>query len=501
MLGSSCWAPGWSRFWCATGGPTRWSGKGLKPLALAAILAVLSLLAQAVPGLRAVGVVGLVASVALGFPLALAVGALRYRVWDIDPILVTTIVYGVLTVLITAVYVGMVVGFAALTGSRSAPPALLPLIAATALVAILFAPVKDRVSRAAKRLVYGVRASPYEALAALPHQLSETPAVDEVLPRTADALTRGLGVRLARVRVFLAGAPRVSWSPQAPPGPDPDLVTVPVRHLGEVVGDVSVLPSPDRPLSSADRRLLADLAAQAGPALRGVALATELRARIQQITEQSAQLRASRQRLASAQVEERRRLERDIHDGAQQRLIAVAMSLQAVEDLLTTDPDAGREALQACRDNLGRCIDDLRELARGVYPPVLAARGLPAALRARVRAVGGQVRVQTSDEVDARRFGPDIELAVYFACLEAMQNAAKHVPDAAVTVELGLAGDTLRFAVVDGGTGFDPGGVVEVGSGLLGMADRIGAVGGVVTVDSAPGRGTAVRGQVPVTRV
>ena len=469
----------------------------LRPLALAGVVAVLCLLAQGVPVLRGAGTVGLVAAVAVGFPLALAVGALRYRVWDLDPVMVNTIVYGVLTVGVTAVYVGVVVGLAALTGSGAGPPALLPSIAATVLVAVLFAPVKERVSRAARRLVYGVRASPYEALAALPHQLSETPAVDEVLPRTADALTLGLGVPRARVRAFLDGAPLVAWSPGPPAAGDLDLITVSVRHLGEIVGDVAVQPPPERPLGSADRRLLADLAAQAGPALRGVALAAELQVRIEQITAQSAQLRASRQRLAAAQVEERQRLERDIHDGAQQRLIAVAMSIQAAEDVLAADPDAGRAALRRCRDDLGRCIDDLRELARGVYPPVLAARGLPAALRARVRAAGGRVRVASSPAVDGARFGADVELAVYFACLEAMQNAAKHAPDAAVAVELSVADDTLCFAVIDDGAGFERG--RAGGSGLLGMADRIGAVGGVLTVDSAPGRGTAVRGRVPVT--
>jgi signal transduction histidine kinase len=458
----------------------------IKPLAFAACVAVLALAVQAIPQLRTAGVVCLVVAVAAGFPAALAVGALRYRLWDLDPIFVATIVYGVLAVLVAGVYIGAVVGFAAFAGSRVSQPALLPSIAATALVAVLFGPVKERVTRAARRLVYGVRASPYEALAALPHQLAETPAVDEVLPRTAGALTLGLGVPRARVRAYLDGTPLQAWSP-APPDDDPDLITVPVRHLGEVVGDVAVLPSADRPLGAADRRLLADLAAQAGPALRGVALAAQLQGNL-------AELRASRQRIVAAQAEERRRIERDIHDGAQQRLVALAVGIQGAETLLLTDPEAGRAALRRCRDDLGRCIDDLRELARGVYPPVLAARGLAAALRARGRS--GGVRVVATPAVDGLRFDPDVELAVYFTCLEALQNAAKHAPGATVTVSLDLVDGELRFAVTDDGAGFDPDTARGRGTGLLSMADRIGAAGGSLTVESAPGRGTAVRGSV-----
>ena len=471
----------------------------LKPLAFAASGAVLSLAVQAVPQLRPFGVLCLVICVAVGFPVALAVGALRYRLWDLDPIFVATIVYGALAVLIAGVYVGAVVGFAALAGARATPPALLPSIAATTLVAVLFGPVKERVTRAARRLVYGVRASPYEALAALPHQLAETPAVDDVLPRTAGALTLGLGVPRARVRAFLAGEPRVAWSPRAPDGAEPDLLTVPVRHLGEVVGDVAVQPWTDRPLSAADRRLLADLAAQAGPALHGVALASELRAHVDQITTQSAQLRASRQRIVAAQADERRRIERDIHDGAQQRLVALAVAIQAAEGVFLTDREAGREALQRCRDDLGRCIDELRELARGVYPPLLAARGLPAALRARARTSSTAVRILAAPELDGLRFGSGVETAVYFTCLEAMQNAAKHAPGASATVELGLVGTTLRFAVTDDGGGFDRDLAQARGTGLLSTADRIGAVGGSLTVEPAPGRGTTVRGEVPLS--
>jgi len=485
----------------------------LKPLAIAATAAAAFLLVQLVPGLRVVGVVGLVTAVAAGFPLALTVGVLRYRLWDLDRLLVGAIVYGALTALITGVYVGVVVALAALAGAHADSPPLPPLILATVLVAVAFGPVKERLARAARRLVYGVRATPYEALVALPRQLADALAVDEVLPRTAAALTLGLGVPSARARAFVeadqSAVTGTAWFPQPPPeGPEPELVVVPVRHLGVVVGDVAVQRPPDRPLGANDLRLLADLATQAGPSLRGVALAAELRARLEQITAQSVELQASGRRIAAAQADERRRLERDIHDGAQQQLVATGVAIELARDRLagavasgTVGPaglaEIAAEALARCRADVDRCVEDLRELARGIYPPVLAARGLAAALRARARRAPGDVRVVSSAGLDGVRFTPQVEIAAYFACLEALQNAAKHAGSASVLVQLSLDEGAVRFTVTDDGPGFDPASVGG-GSGLVGMADRVSAVGGSLVVESAPGRGTTVRGQLPV---
>ncbi len=441
----------------------------LIPLALAGSLAIGFLMAQGVPGLDDVGEAGFVVAVAVGFPAALAVGALRYRVWDLDQVLVAAIVYGSLTVLVTALYVGVVVTI----GQAGPEPSLLPSVVATALVAVLFAPVKERIGRAARRLVLGVRATPYEALAALPHQLAEAPVTADVLPRTAQALTLGLGVPAARVRTVDG---RTAWFPAESPATG--LIVVPVHHLGAPVGDVAVQPSADRPLSTSDHRLLADLAAQAGPALRGVLLAGELAARL-------AELRASRRRLVTAENRGRRRLERDIHDGVQQHLVALAVSLRA-------------GAVGEAQEHLDRCIQDLRDLTRGIYPPVLAGRGLAAALKARARSAPGDVRVVAGPGAEGARFPEDVELAAYFACLEAVQNAARHAPGAAVTLSLDAAGGRLLFTVADDGPGFDPAAATD-GTGLVGLVDRVGAAGGSVAVESAPGRGTTIRGELPVT--
>jgi signal transduction histidine kinase len=474
--------------------------QGLKPLSLVAAFIVLGLAIQGVPALVGVGQVVLVGAIAVGLPAAFAVGALRYRVWDLDRVIVAAIVYGALALLITGGYVAVVIAVAGLAGLPATPSALLPSIVATALVAVLFAPAKDTVGRAARRMVYGVRATRYDALAALPRQLAEAPAVDEVLPRTAEALTAGLGVPAARVRVMLDdGTERVAWSPPRIGGSEIGLIVMPVRHLGEPVGDVAVQPWSDRPLRDSDRHLLTDLAAQAGPALSAVALTTELRARLQQIMEQSGQLRASRQRIAAAHIDERRRLERDIHDGAQQQLVAIAMRLQGLGALIPPSQSDLRETVASCRAELSRSIDELRELARGIYPPVLSARGLVAGLQARARTSGPTVRVAASSAAEGMRLAPDIEMSVYFCCLEAIQNAAKHAPGASVVVSLDIVDGDLTFAVADDGPGFDAAAATSSGgTGLLGMADRIGAIGGAVSVRSQPGAGTTVEGAIPL---
>jgi signal transduction histidine kinase len=155
--------------------------------------------------------------------------------------------------------------------------------------------------------------------------------------------------------------------------------------------------------------------------------------------------------------------------------------------------------LARCRDDAEACIDGLRELARGIYPPVLSARGLVAALRARARVSPGDVRVVAEDGVATRRFAAGVENAAYFCALEALQNAAKHAPGAPVVVRVGDRPGVLEFEVADTGPGFTPGERAgDDGSGLVGMADRLAAVGGTLTVDSVPGAGTTVRGTIPV---
>jgi signal transduction histidine kinase len=206
-------------------------------------------------------------------------------------------------------------------------------------------------------------------------------------------------------------------------------------------------------------------------------------------------LRASRRRLVAAQDEERRRLERNIHDGAQQQLVAMSVKIRLAEQLLEREPLKARGLLTDLQSDTTGALEDLRDLARGIYPPLLADKGLPAALEAQARKVAIPIAVHT-DAVG--RYHQSIEATVYFCCLEAMQNIGKYAEASSSSIRLAQRDEVLVFEVADDGVGFDAEGTLH-GSGLQGMADRLDAVGGTLEVRSEPGTGTTVMGQVPVT--
>jgi signal transduction histidine kinase len=214
------------------------------------------------------------------------------------------------------------------------------------------------------------------------------------------------------------------------------------------------------------------------------------------VQDQTMELRASRARVVAAADAERRRIERDLHDGAQQHLIGLAVRLRLAQDLAESEPERARGLLEALGDDVQEAVEELRDLAHGIYPPLLQDRGLADALAAAATRVPVRTRVE-ADGVGRQR--PDVEATVYFCCLEALQNAAKHAgDDASVTVRVREERERLSFEVADDGAGF----AAEEsrrGVGLVNMQDRVGALGGTLTVDSAPGRGTTVSGSVPMS--
>jgi signal transduction histidine kinase len=206
-------------------------------------------------------------------------------------------------------------------------------------------------------------------------------------------------------------------------------------------------------------------------------------------------LRAAQRRVAAAGDAERRRVERDLHDGAQQRLMAIRLELGLVRELLERDPRAAGQRLDELHHELDAAVEQLRELAHGLYPPLLASDGLYAALVSVARHSAIPVTVEGNGMTRAPR---PIESAAYFCCLEALQNATKHAgPGANVSIQLRTCGEELRFRVSDDGAGFDPG-AVRPGYGLVNLRDRIDALGGWVDVTSSPGRGTTVDGRIPL---
>jgi signal transduction histidine kinase len=418
-------------------------------------------------------------------PVAIGVAILKYRLYDIDLVINKTLVYGSLAGFITAVYVGVVVGIGTLFG-RGDEPNLGLSILATAVVAVAFQPVRERVQHLANRLVYGKRATPYEVLSEFSHRMASTYAAEEILPRMARILAEGTGAAQARVWLRVAGelTPAASWPEDAGNGqaPDPhqaDLL-VEVTHQGEDLGALSISKAPGDRLSPAEDKLARDLASQAGLVLRNVRLIEDLK--------------ASRVRLVQAQDQERRRIERNIHDGAQQQLVALNVKLGLTRAIAPKDPVKAEQLLAQLQEETNQALSDLRDLARGIYPPLLADQGLKAALEAQARKSPLTVTVE-GDSIG--RYPQEVEAAVYFCVLEALQNVAKYAGAAKATVRLFVGDGDLGFKVSDDGTGFDPDKTPR-GSGLTNMADRLAALGGGLDVESAPGVGTAVHGRLPM---
>jgi signal transduction histidine kinase len=424
-------------------------------------------------------------------PIASAVAILKYRLYDIDVVISKTVVFTTLVVFATAVYLAVVVGIGALIGRTNN---VLLTILATAIVAVAFQPLRGRARRLANRLVYGKRATPYEVLSEFSDRVGGSFATDDVLPRAAQLLGQGTGATRAEVwlRVGDALSLAAAWPEDAgaaprlalvhgelPPMHDASL-SVPVRHRGELLGALAVTKPANEPLTPAERDLVADLASQAGLVLRNVALIAELR--------------ASRVRLVHAQDEERRRLERNLHDGAQQQLVALSVKVRLTESLVGRDEDRVRGMLEEIQADSQSALEDLRDLARGIYPPLLADKGLAVALEAQARRSPVSVRVEPDG---VGRYAPDIEAAVYFCTLEALQNVAKYAHASSATVRLNAEEAALLFEITDDGNGFDPAST-GYGTGLQGMADRLDAIGGTLEVSSEPGRGTKVLGRIQI---
>jgi signal transduction histidine kinase len=430
---------------------------------------------------------------------AIAVAVLKYRLYEIDVVINKTLVYGLVAAFFTVVYVLVVVGLGTAIGSTH--NSFLTL-AAAAVIAVAFNPVRQRAKRLADRLVYGRRATPYEVLSAFSERMGDTYALDDIVPRMARVLSEGTGGRaeiwirvgdtLRSVAVWPAenGSSSPAGEREMVGGALPDFPGVakaaPVIHQGELLGAITVAKPPGDPLRPAEATLTEDLASQAGLVLRNVRLNAELMARLDE-------LRASRQRLVKAQDEAARRLERNIHDGAQQQLVALAVKIRLADAMVGRDDERAHAMLAQLQSDAGDALDDLRDLARGIYPPLLADQGLAVALEAQARKSPVPVTVE-ADGVG--RWPQDIEAAVYFSCLEALQNIGKYAKARAASVHLSNGGGALTFEVVDDGAGFDPSST-GYGTGLQGIADRLDALGGSLEVRSAPGRGTTIVGRVP----
>ena len=463
----------------------------LKWFAAAAVLVLLTIIPSALTNSAAASVLLNVALFCMNGAVALAI--LKYRLYDIDIVISKALQYGALAAFITAVYAALVVGVGAAVGDQHS--VYLSAVAA-AVVAVAFQPVRQRAAVVANRLVYGRRATPYQVLSEFAHRIGGTYADDDVLPQMARMVAAGTGARRVVVWLRVGGELRPGATAGDPGAvPDPVLVpsdgaalpglpalpdcdtSVPIRYQGELLGALAIAMPRDEPLRPAGAQLVADVAAQAGPVLSNAGLISELR--------------ESRQRLVTAGDEARRRLERNLHDGAQQDLVALAIKLRLAGGVLGDD---ARELLEELQADTANALQNLRDLARGIYPPLLADLGLVAALNAQA----GKSPVPVTVRADGiGRFPQETEAAVYFCCLEALQNTAKYARASAARITLSAADGALIFAVSDDGAGYDSA-RTPLGSGLRNMADRLAALGGRLEVRSAPGAGTTVSGRLPV---
>ena len=309
-------------------------------------------------------------------------------------------------------------------------------IVATAIAAIAFEPVRERLARFANRLVYGERATPYEAMAEFSARLGDAISVDEVLPRIAEAAVTAVGGVAGRVTAFLPGGSTrtVEW-PAAGTVQSFSFVT-PVTYRGEEVGEIAVATPRGERLRPAEDALLAALAAQAGLAVNNARLTMELQARLQEISEQATELQASRQRIVTARQVQRQRVVQLIHDRVETRLDQTSLMLEDLEPLLASDAEAAVELTDALVDECGAALDALRELARGIFPPLLADQGVIVALDAYILREDLAVDIRLDGEDAPDRYEPQAEATVYFCVIQALANAGTYASGSNVVVRV-----------------------------------------------------------------
>ncbi|HET9256656.1 MAG TPA: ATP-binding protein, partial [Pseudonocardiaceae bacterium] len=491
------------------------------------------------------------ASVVLNWPRApgeVAVGALAAvplgllaSVWPITSRWVDSVLDATVSLLAVAAVVAGAEGLAVLALGRWPVDGEREVLGLSIVAAVLVAAVQARfrlaVTDRVNRLIYGKVQSPAAALAAFPARMTRAVPLGELLLQLVEMLRSAW--RLAAAEVWTSVGDRFELTASVPPKPrhtvslsaeettvvsragvsggtwaalwlkdvvgDRDqerLRVAPLAHSGRLLGLLVCERQPERdPFTAADDALLVDLARQVALALRNAKLDSALQASLAELRTSNEELRRSRARLVATADAERRRLERDLHDGAGQHLMALEIKLRKAADAMTGKTADLLEELQA---DVRRTSTELRALAHGIYPPLLISDGLSEALPAAASRTG---RPFTLDVAGLGRYPPEIEAAVYFCCLEAMQNAAKHAgPTATISLRADITGTTLWFEVRDDGTGFDPAGrrpadPASTGHGLDNMADRIGACGGTLVITSAPGVATTVRGDIPLEQL
>jgi len=442
------------------------------------------------------GVQAALYTVMLLIPLSLAVAALRYRLWDIDPLINRTLVYGLLTAAVVGIYV-LVVGY--LGALFRTDSNLLVSLLATGLIAALVHPLRDRVQRGVNHLMYGERDEPYAVLSRLGQRLEATLAPEAVLPAVVQTVKEALKLPYAAIALGHGGGPAEDAASGAPAD---DLLRLPLTYRGETVGALLLAPrAAGESFSPTDRRLLEDIARQAGVAAHAVHLTADLR-------RSNENLQAARERLVTTREEERRRLRRDLHDGLGAQLAALTVQAGVLRSLIARDPAAADAAAVELRTELRAAIGNIRQLVHELRPPALDELGLVAALRqlasryassgAPDPAAGEQgVHVIVEAPDDLPRLPAAVEVAAYRIAQEALTNVVRHARARACLVRLAVS-DALELTVTDDGVGLPR--AHAAGVGLLSMRERATELGGSCVVEPEGGGGTRVSARIPLTK-
>ncbi|QIN78669.1 sensor histidine kinase [Rubrobacter marinus] len=432
-------------------------------------------------------------SSALCIPLSLGVAILRYRLWDIDVIINRTLVYASLTLSVVALYVLLVGGIGALFQARGT---FLASLLATGVVAVAFAPLRDRLQRGIDRLMYGERDDPYRVLSRLGRRLEAALEPETVLPTIVETVAGALRLPYAAIAMRGEDGFEISASYGTPTG---EGTVLPLSHGGETVGRLILAPrAPGEGFSPADRSLLEDLARNAEVAVHAVKL--------------TADLRRSKERLVTAREEERRRLRRDLHDGLGPTLGSLALGLDVSRRLLKTDPREADEMLAQLKAQAKDAVGDVRRLVYGLRPPALDDLGLVGAIREQAAKHGRLLDDSGASEADrngrlafrveAPAGLPPLPAAVEVSCYriaqEALNNVVRHARADSCLIRLSISapGDELRLDVVDDGIGLpdDP----RAGVGMSSMAERAEELVGKLTVEPVPTGGTRVVARLPL---
>jgi signal transduction histidine kinase len=427
-------------------------------------------------------------------PVAIAVAVLRHRLFDIDLVVRRSLVYGVLWIGIVLVYAGLAAALGLVAGQRlSVQAAILVTIGAT----LVFQPARSRLERLADRLAYGRRAGAYEVLRDLGAASERTADLADIGPSLADAVKAGMGAAWARVlvkggtpeeEVVLASIGEVGGSPA---------LSAPLIRGDELVGRIECGPRLAGAFNDRDREILMTIGRQAALAIHNAALTTELERRLSVTNEQARELAASKARLVQAQEAERRRIERDLHDGIQQQLISLVAGIRLARNRIRAEPEQVDQLLSQVQEHALQSVKGLRELVRGIHPTVLADAGLVPAIKASAARLPLEVDLE-ADELAAERQPEAVENTAYFVVCEALTNVMKHSGAKAASVRMRLCDGSLVVSIADAGRGFDGRDVHR--SGLTGLQDRVSAIGGSLEVVSNPGAGTTVTAVLPVGR-